>query len=100
MVTVSARPLNNSASIWAFVLSTRPTISGARTTAGAAATGAASFSHWQSAGCAAVRNIGAVYPLCHNSFQTTLLRQFEQFFSALQLVIRVAKPFGRVQQAG
>src|SRR6266436_32404 len=58
MVTVSERPLNNSFSIWAFVLSTRPTTSGARTTVGAE-TGAAtatSFSHWQSVGRASSRS--------------------------------------------
>src|SRR5207302_4573535 len=55
MVTVSERPLNNSASIWIVVLSTRPTTSGARTTVGAGE-GATSFSHWQSMGRASLRS--------------------------------------------
>src|SRR3977135_3726312 len=57
MVTVSERPLNNSASIWAVVVSTWPTTSGARTTAGAAAGGAgvAYVFPWQSVGRASSR---------------------------------------------
>src|SRR6266704_383588 len=50
MVTVSERPLNNSASICAVLLRTRPTTSGARTTVGAARAGVTSLSHWQSVG--------------------------------------------------
>src|SRR2546427_7604154 len=56
MVTVSERPLNNSASIWVLVSSTRPTISGARTTAGAGAAGSTLFSPWQTGGRASSRS--------------------------------------------
>src|SRR2546427_5814302 len=56
MVTVSERPLNNSASIWVLVSSTRPTISGARTTAGAGAAGSTLFSPLQSRGRASSRS--------------------------------------------
>ena len=48
---------------------------------------------------AAVGNIRAVGALGDDSFQTVLLRQLEKLFPMFHLVIGVAKPFRRVQQA-
>ncbi len=49
--------------------------------------------------CAAVGNVRAGYSLRNDSFQAGFFGELEEFFSAFQLMIGVAKALGRLQQA-